>query len=412
MKKTYFWFMLAIIFCLGISSGCSQKEEQTKQEQNSSAAEEETRKYNIPNVVGCSIKEAKELLDKNAIRYEIRSGGYNKKYDSGIICEQSVTGESDIALVTLKQSLGLEYTIENFQGQKYEKVKNKLKLFKKNLVYTYSTRYQKGVVISSDFIGGTFHKGESGTVTISNGRYGKKKVKGNNVEIAKKQFPGAKFKVKYKFSTARRGKVLSYSVGKSKKKSSVPVKLVVSDGMAVKVPDVTDRAESDAINILSNKGISYNVEYTYNDIESDPASDEGKVYFQSKEGKMKKSKTVTLAVSKPAIIISEMNMKFDVVGGVDTRISFANTTDKTISSVRFGVAYYDRVGEKADTDMELKYVGPLYAYQEEMTEWLAVIYNNATAAIKPLYADIKFMGGGDQRITFTGTFWHTNEYAG
>ena len=401
MKKTYFWFMLAIIFCMSISSGCSQGEEQAKQEQNSSTTEEETTKYNIPNVVGCSAKKAKEILDKSGIKYEIQEGGYDKKYDTGIIYEQSATGESDVSPIILKTSLGLVYTIENFQGEKYKKIKKNLKPFKKNLVYTYSTRYKKGVVISSDFIGGTFHKGESGTVTISNGKYSKNKVKGKDVETAKRQFPGAKFKIKYKFSTAKRGKVLSYSVGESKKKGSVPVKLVVSDGRAIKVPDVTDKSESEAINILSNKGISYNIKYVYRDaiIVKDPASDDGEIQSQSKKGKIDKNKTVTLTVSKPAIVVTGLSIQHDFAA-VDTWISYANTTDETIASVRFQVTYYDSDGEKVDSNMTLKYEAPLYGYQEETMKWPAVIYSIYAEKIALRTASIEFMNGKKQLIMY------------
>ena len=414
MKKTYFCFILAIIFCVDILSGCSQHKERAKQEQVSAEPE----KHTIPDVIGMPVEKAKQTLDQNGIKYEIEAGQYHEKYDKDVIYEQSSTGVFSGSPVILKMSLGLEYTIENFQGQKYEKVKNKLKLFKKNLAYTYSTRYKKGVVISSDFIGGTFHKGERGTVTISNGKYSKKKVKGNNVETAKKQFPGAKFKIKYKLSTARRGKVLSYSVGESNKKGSVPVNLVVSDGRAVKVPDVTNKTESDAVNILIDKGISYDIKYVYRDINSNPTISDGEVVSQSKKGKLNRNKTVKLTISKPAITISKMNLTLDYAGNANTQIYFSNTSEETISSIRFFVAYYARVGEKAysgATDEyigDLKYVGPLYGYQEETVMWDCVISNNATAAVKPLYADVKFMNGAKQRITFSGIFWHTSDYAG
>lgn len=406
-KRIYIGLMLlCLLMCF---TSCSKKK--TEEDSKQSTSTEEVKKYSIPNVVGMTSDKAKELLDKAGIEYKIQEEYYNQKYDKGIVYQQSAVGESDVASVELQISKGLTYTIDNLSGKKYKDIKKKLKLFKKIKEYSFSEEYGEGVVMYSTFSNATVCKGDSGEITISMGKYSDKNVKGKNVESAKKQFPNAKFKVKYKLSSASRGAVLSYSVGESDSKNKIPVTFVVSDGLLARVPDLTGKSESKAKKILDKKGVKYNVEYCYYNIKSKPISSKGTVYDQSKKGKINKRKAITLTVNKPAITISGMTIDFNDFDGVNTKISFINESNKAIASIDFCVAYYNRVGQKVD-EASLNYVGPLYEYGEETASWEAAFYNRATAAEKPKYADIKFMDGRKQRIVFSGIFWHTSEYVG
>lgn len=408
-KKRNKWAILVVLFCMTLLLGCTN---QGKEE-----AEEKT--YDIPNVVGLSAKEAEEMMKEHHIECTVVEEDYSEEYKKGIIYEQSAVGESDDPQVNLKMSKGLGYRIADLSGKRYKDVKKELKRFKKKFYYTYSSDLAKGVVIESDFSGGLFHKGQKGSITLSNGKYSVNKVKGKNMEAAERQFPGAKFKIKYKFSQEERGKVLDFAVGESESKSGIPVKLVLSDGMAVKIPKVTGKSESKAIRILNKKGVQCRIRYVYEDIISDPTVSNGKVVAQSKKGVVNKSKPITLRVNKPAIVINEMNFHVDQYdfGNVNLTMDFANESDKAIGSIEFSVACYDRVGDKAygrwnDNIMDMKYTGPLYPDGWDQRTAKDILYDSTVAAVKPLYAEIKFMDKTSQKITFEGRFWHNSEYAG
>lgn len=412
MKKNLLLMMM--LLCVGMLTGCSGNSKTTDNEekkQEKTVTETAAPKYNIPNVRGCTAKEAKKKLDKIGIKYEICDDGYSAKYKKGLIYDQSVRGATNEDKITLSRSKGLLYQIGSLKGKKYKNVKKKLKLFKIDFDYTYASEYGKGRIVDDNISGTQMHKGERGSLTLSNGKYVEKKAVGADVNRAKQQFPGAKFKIKYKLSTAKKNKVLSCGVGFSSNKNKVPVTLTLSNAMLVKVPNMIGKSEDKAIEIMRKKGINYEILNRYYDITSDPTKNGGIVTQQGGHGKRNRKKKVRLVVVKPAITISQIHIDSSMDTMRDMGIQFRNETEKDIATVKFNFSYYNRVGEKMG-DYATKYVGPLSAYNWEESSWQEIMDGESIGAVKPLSATVKFMTGATQTITFKNTFWHTNDYAG
>lgn len=411
MKQKNLFICLIALFTICLFCACSNSNESSSDQSSLPATPTPVPEYNIPKVVGLAKKDAESELKKLNIPYEIVEEKYDFHYKKGVIYEQSAFGSTQTEMVTLYCSRGLCYRTSKQEGKKLSSLKKELKPFHVSYHYTYSKKYGKDRIIESYLSNGVYYEGEDGSITVSNGKYSPKKVKGKNMYTAKKQFPGAKFKIKYKFNTAQRGTVLNYSVGTSDKKGKVPVTFTVSDGKAVIVPDVTGQSEVDATSKLIKKGIRYKIEYEYRDITSDPTEIANEVTFQNKSGKMNKNKTVKLTVNCSSITISSMGLRKDIADGVISTIEFNNETDKTISSIVFSVSFYDRVGDKYG-GYDLKYVGPLYSWGYDENSWGPIYYDSAAAAQMPTAATVKFMDGSVQNITFEGRYWHTSEYAG
>lgn len=412
MKKNLFLMMLLLYVCM--LTGCSGNSNTTNdgsQKQEKTVMETVAPKYNIPNVRGCTVREAKKKLDKIGIKYEICDDGYSVKYKKGLIYDQSILGATDNDMVTLSRSKGLLYRIDSLIGKKYKNVKNKLKLFKIDFDYTYSSQYGKGRIVDDSISDTEMHKGERGSLTLSNGKYTEKKVIGVDVDKAKQQFPGAKFKIKYKISSAKKDKVLSYGVGFSTNRNKVPVTLTLSNAMLVNVPNMIGKSEDKAIQIMNKKGINYKILKRYYDITADPTKNGGIVTQQGGDGKRNRKKKVTLVVVKPAITISNIRIDSSMDDIRNMGIQFRNETEKDIAAIKFNFSYYNRVGEKIG-DYASKYVGPLSAYNWEESSWEEVMYGESIGAVKPRSATVKFMTGATQTITFKNTFWYTNDYAG
>ena len=124
---------MMMLLCVGMLTGCSGNSKTTDNEekkQEKTVTETAAPKYNIPNVRGCTAKEAKKKLDKIGIKYEICNDGYSAKYKKGLIYDQSVRGATNEDKITLSRSKGLLYQIGSLKGKKYKNVKKKLKLFK------------------------------------------------------------------------------------------------------------------------------------------------------------------------------------------------------------------------------------------------------------------------------------------
>lgn len=415
MKRNLLWVLL-LLSMSSMLAGCSNNSNNAgnkNKTQESIVEESAAPKYEIPNVVGCTEQKAKAQLDKIGVKYQIFDDDYSTKYKKGLIYNQSVVGATDNDTIMLYRSKGLSYYIDSLNGKQYKDIKKQLKKFKIDIDYTYSTDYGKGKVVNCSFSGTEMHKGESGSLTLSNGKYSEKKVVGVDVNKAKKQFPGAKFKIKYKRSSAKKNKVLSYKVGSSTNKDKVPVTLTLSNAMIVKVPNVVGKSEDEAVRIMNKKGIKFDILNRYRDLTSKPTEAESIVEDQSGVGKRSRNETVILAVEKPAITISSMAVIVGAYGQVDTKIELKNESNRSISSVTFMVAYYNRAGEKVNTyNCSLKYVGPLSEGSWDESYWDGVLFDETTAAIKPLSATVKFMTGDTQTITFQGMFWHTSDYAG
>ncbi len=436
MKKytIYSALVLALSLCITIFSGCSGKQTDDTSagsEFGSSgsgssdidSSEDKEPEYIIPDVLGMTVKKAKKVLDKQGISYTIKQGGYSEQYKKGRICEQSIVGESNKDSVELTKSRGLVYSTGDLSGMNYKMAaKNVLKPFKKKLRYTYSTEYGKGQIVRSGFSNRSYlSKGDSGEVVISNGRYNKNKVNGRDISVAKKQFPGAKITITYKFHSARRGKVLNCHVGNAAQKNNIPVSFVLSDGMKVKVPDVTGLSYEKAAKKLKKKGIQWHTVYSYDgNVTTRPTSANGKVLRQNKKSSINKKNPITLTVLKPALLIISMRVN----AGEDyydsfSNMSIKNISNKAIASAKIVYCYYNRVGEKMG-EYEYDYVGPLYDANynadydadEDLCEMTIPEGLEEAAAIRPVSADVTFMDRSRQHITYSGNYWYTQGFVG
>lgn len=172
-----------------------------------------------------------------------------------------------------------------------------------------------------------------------------------------------------------------------------------------------------AIELL--EGINYTIEYLSEDVEADCLYSSAMVTSQSDYGIVDASKRITLYVSQPAISIQEISIDVNSANGVEPSITFTNHTDKQIAYIYFTIKFYDRMGSPAycsirDTHTRrLKVTGPINAGEQDTRYWDPVIYNGATAAMKPLKIEIEFTDGSKQTITcINGRYWYMGSYYG
>lgn len=192
---------------------------------------------------------------------------------------------------------------------------------------------------------------------------------------------------------------------------------LTNNSIGVEVLDFTYWDLDSALEFLDN--IRYSIEYTYEDIEADCKFSSPVVVSQSKSGIINPSETISLSVSQPAISIQSIDIDIDSANGVEPSIKFTNHTDKQIAYIYFTIKFYDRMGSPAycsirDTHTRtIKVTGPINAGEQDTRYWDPVIYNAATAAIKPLTIKIEFTDGSKQTITcINGRYWYTGSYYG
>ena len=124
------------------------------------------------------------------------------------------------------------------------------------------------------------------------------------------------------------------NVSKENQKTTVTFK--VSNGQGVNIPEYSSlkSAKKD----LDKKGVKYNVVYTYDDIDDVDCSKGGAEFVgQSDSGLIYKNNTIDLTVNKSSLSISEMDRKINYVDGIDTYITFKNTSNQAIYKTVFTI---------------------------------------------------------------------------
>lgn len=380
----------------------------------------------VPNLVNKEIEDAKALLDKQGIEYEIV---YNRTddYDKDIVYDQSIKAHSknNGDVITLNVSKGKKIIMPDVVGKTEEeadKLLNNVEIIKN---YKYTDDVEKGIVISASRLSGQeIYTDYQVQVNISKGKYKSvPNVIGKSMDeaIAVLSDEGLSYIIEEKFSARfKEGDVTDYTPFKYGDAAETTITLFVSKGGGVSVPNVQYKNLADAKKILDEANLEYSVKYTYDDLTTDPTCEkENKVKGQSATGVVESVDKITLYVNEPAITIKQINFDINYVGGVDTYITFQNISDKQIAYVDFEVQYYDRMGKPAKCSirnssvMNLNYTGPLNAGKTASNiYWDAVIYDASTGAIKPKAATITFEDGSKQKLTYDGTYWYANGYYG
>ncbi len=170
--------LIAIISFVVRSSGLfrSGDEASTEQITTTESSDEETKtdKYQVPNVVGMSLSQAKEAIGDNLkIKTKEQS---SSNYKSGLVISQSLESDSEVNkgdTITLTVSSGeKKITVPNVKGKSQASATSTLKNagFKVRVKTSYSSSVDEGDVISqSPSSGSALAQGSTVTITVSSG---------------------------------------------------------------------------------------------------------------------------------------------------------------------------------------------------------------------------------------------------
>ena len=170
--------LIAIISFVVRSSGLFRSGDKASTERitTTESVEEDTEsdKYQVPNVVGMSLSQAKEAIGDN-LKIETKSQAFSN-YSSGLVISQSLESDSEVAkgdTITLIVSSGEEKTtVPNVKGQSQSSATRTLKNagFKVSVKTSYSSSVDEGDVISqSPSSGSKLAEGSTVTITVSSG---------------------------------------------------------------------------------------------------------------------------------------------------------------------------------------------------------------------------------------------------
>ena len=170
--------LIAIISFVVRSSGLFRSGDKASTERitTTESVEEDTEsdKYQVPNVVGMSLSQAKEAIGDN-LKIETKSQA-SSNYRSGLVISQSLESDSEVDkgdTITLIVGSGEEKTtVPNVKGQSQSSATRTLKNagFKVSVKTSYSSSVDEGDVISqSPSSGSKLAEGSTVTITVSSG---------------------------------------------------------------------------------------------------------------------------------------------------------------------------------------------------------------------------------------------------
>ena len=170
--------LIAVITFVVRSSGLFRSGDEASTEQITTASEdseEETAdKYQVPNVVGMSLSQAKEAIGDN-LKIETKTQA-SSSYKAGLVIEQSLKSDSEVKkgdTITLTVSSGeSKTTIPNVKGKSQSAATSTLQSagFKVSVKTAYSSSVGEGKVISqSPSSGSKASAGTTVTITVSSG---------------------------------------------------------------------------------------------------------------------------------------------------------------------------------------------------------------------------------------------------
>lgn len=312
----------------------------------------------LPNFNGMDISEAKKLCADMEIGYEIKYD-YTKDYSKDIVYDQSVTAGTKMKQdmkVILDVSRGKIYTVPEIVGKKYDDIKSELEGLEVKLSYEYSDKNEKGIVDSISKKEGTeIKENEELRVVVSKGLTMKVPDvirKTKEEAIQILEDIGLKVIVKEEIRETEKGIVYDYTPKEYGEKGET-ITICVSKG-GVNVPNVNALSLNAAKKLLEEKGFKVNITYQYDDMDYVNVTEESdyKIVDQSVKGLVETAGNITLFVSKPAVVITKLTWEVNSVGGVDTYITCKNVSDKQIAYINYDIQYYDRMGKKAECEIK------------------------------------------------------------
>ncbi len=251
---------------------------------SSATEEQESDQVKVPNVVGKTQDEAKEILNKAGLGYKIGKQEESTKYEKGYVMAQDPENGERVdknTQITLDISTGLaeeEVEVPNVVGQDEATAQKTLQdagfVVESEAVYSSNTQ---GTVVSTDPEGGTkAAKGSTVTIQVSKGeeKITVPDVRGKDENTAKSTLSaeGLNVTVDTEYSdSVSTGNVISQNPSAGTKvDSGTGVTIVVSLGKKpeekVSVPDVTSNVtEANARQMISNAGLSPVSQYENSD---------------------------------------------------------------------------------------------------------------------------------------------------
>ncbi|MGN1267239.1 MAG: PASTA domain-containing protein, partial [Dorea sp.] len=238
--------------------------------------EEEEKQVKVPDVVGKTEAEAKEILNKAGLGYSVKARQESEKYEKGTVCEQSIkAGEkvdvnTTIEVVVSSKLVGEEIEVPDVSGMDEAEAQSKLEaqgLTVGTPKYVYSDQYGEGEVIGTTPTAGS--KVTSETEIIMQVSKGKEKIEVPNV-VGKSDTDAQSIlnadglkvnKVTYDYDdSVAKGKVVSQSINPGKKvETGTKIDIVVSKGPKpeekVEVPSLSGLTYERAKSLLESYGL-------------------------------------------------------------------------------------------------------------------------------------------------------------
>lgn len=119
-----------------------------------------------------------------------------------------------------------------------------------------------------------------------------------------------------------------------------------------------------------------------------------------------------IGVNRQPIIINNVKMKLNSVGGLDVELEISNHTDKSIKYVTLYTETYNSVGDPSpcnitgDNRKKLRLTGELVSGETTSASWDAIIYNSTTETFYIRDAEIDYMDGSKD-LMYLGQYFYT-----
>ncbi len=330
----------------------------------------------LPNVIEMSVEQAAETLEpygyvystdeteaENKIRIE--DTVYDLAIPENMILSQSPNAGSkvdtdkypDVYLVLSAGARDVYLPITSFVGMEKSEAVSQIEALGLvvNLAEASSDEYAAGYVCAQEYEPETkLKEGDSITITVSTGSEDNTKetvkvpdVVGKTQEKAQQILSDTKLftAIEEEYSnTVPAGCVISQnpSAGSDAVTNETIVTIVISKGAkadeTTRVPDVANRKQSNAVNLLKSANLNYKVEYAYSNNIA-----QGTVISQSikADTKVKVGTTVTITVSKGA--------------KNDSTAQKEQATEKTTNTIKVGVSFNANGGKVSPTSMSATY---------------------------------------------------------
>lgn len=269
MKILKIVVVLIIIFVIGL--GISKAAGLIRTTPSSDESTEDDGKREVPNLLGKTETDAKELLNDMDLGIRVDTREESDEYEEGEICEQKTEAGTEVdknTTIHVVVSSGLKgSTVPNVVGDSEDEATKTLEDagFEVETEAEYSSDVDEGKVISQSPMGGrTLSKGSTVTITISKGAeiVSVPKITGMTEEDAREALKDAGLAVgnvtEESSDSVAEGKVISQGTASGNRVATgTKISFVVSTGEdLVEVPSIKGLSKSKAIAALTAKGLN------------------------------------------------------------------------------------------------------------------------------------------------------------